>query len=169
MTPKKDLQASGRIKKVSTKKKLVDTTTPVDIDSIPTAGAAWHKSRLNNGDLEVMKASSLIPPRIISEWRTAEGQGIPFETQPDEVLVFASFFERGMGLPLHTFVIGLLRFYDLHPIHINHNSCSIISNYIHYCEAFVGIPPHFGFFRHLYRCHHQPSSSNPSLVGGTGF
>ena len=116
-----------------------------------------------------MEASGLIPPRIISEWRTACRQGIPFETRPDEVLVFAPFFERGMGLPLHPFVVGLLQFYGLHPVHINPNSCAIISTFIHWCEAFAGIPPHFNFFRYLHRVRHQPSATNASLVGGAGF
>ena len=146
MAPKKDIHAGGRTKKSAKKKKLVDPKAPIDMGSIPTVGAVWRRSHLNDGDLEVMEASSLILPWVISEWWTALGQGIPFETRSDEVLVFAPFFERGIGLPLHPFVIGLLHFYGLHPIHTNPNSCSIISNFIHWCEAFAGIPPHFIFF-----------------------
>ena len=96
------------MKKVA-KKKLVDSKTPVDLDSIPTAGAAWRPSRLRDGDLEVMEAAGLIPLKIISEWHTDHGHGIPFETSPNEVTVFTPFFEHGFGLPLHHFVIGLLR------------------------------------------------------------
>ena len=169
MAPKKGAQAGGQTKKAGKKMKLVDPNTPVNMDVIPCAGVAWRHSRLSEGDLEVMEASGLIPPRVMSEWRSAVGQGIPFETRPDEVLVFALFFERGMGLPLHPFVVDLLQFYGLHPIHINPNSCSMISTFIHWCEAFAGIQPHFNFFRHLHRVQHQPSSANPSLVGGAGF
>ena len=95
MPPKKDTQVGGRHKKAAKKKKLVDTKVAVDVDSIPTPGAAWHRSRLNDGDLEVMEASSLILPRVISEWQSALGQGIPFETRPDEVLVFTPFLNAG--------------------------------------------------------------------------
>ena len=31
------------------------------------------------------------------------------------------------------------------------------------------MPPHFNFFQYLHRVRHQPSASNPSLVGGAGF
>ena len=67
MAPKKDTQAGGRVKKSAKKKKVIDPKGPLDMDSIPTAGTAWRRSRLNDGDLEVMEVSSLIPPRIISE------------------------------------------------------------------------------------------------------
>ena len=66
MAPKKDTQVGGRHKKAAKKKKLADTKMAMDIDSIPTPGAAWRRSRLNDGDLEVMEASSLISPQIIS-------------------------------------------------------------------------------------------------------
>ena len=131
MAPKKDTQAGGRMKKADKKKKLVDPKALVDMDSIPTAGAAWRSSRLRHGDLKVMEATGLIPPKVISEWRTVHGCVIPFETSPNEVTVFAPFFEHGFSLPLHPFVVGLLRFYGLHPIHVNPNSCSIITNFIH--------------------------------------
>jgi hypothetical protein len=48
----------------------------------------------------------------------------------DEVIVFAYFYERGFGSPLHSFVHGLLHYYqveiqNLHPNVILHISCFI--------------------------------------------
>jgi hypothetical protein len=59
----------------------------------------------------------------------------------DEVIMLASFYERGFGLPLHLFMRGLLHYYqgeiqNLHPNAILHIVCFIML-----CEAFMGSIP----------------------------
>uniref|UniRef100_J3LXN9 Transposase (putative) gypsy type domain-containing protein n=1 Tax=Oryza brachyantha TaxID=4533 RepID=J3LXN9_ORYBR len=44
-----------------------------------------------------------------------------------------------------------------------------IAVFVYNCETFLGIPPHFNLFRHLFAVKPQPNRSHPSVVGGTGI
>ena len=79
--------------------------------------------------------------------------------------MFTSFYERGFATPAHDFLRGLLFFYGLELIHLNPNSILLVSIYIHLCEAFLGIDPHFHLWRHLF--HVVPDQS--TVVGGATF
>lgn len=59
-------------------------------------------------------------------------------------------FEHGFGLPYCSFFRGLLHFYGLELINLNPNSILDIAIFIHLCEAFLGIRPHFNPFRYLF-------------------
>jgi hypothetical protein len=39
---------------------------------------------------------------------------------------------------------------------------------VHFCEAFLGIKPHWILFRKFFRVKPQPSASNPRVVGEPG-
>ena len=43
-----------------------------------------------------------------------------------------------------------------------------MSVFVHLCEAFLGIEPHFDLFRHLFHLKPQPSSASLDVVGGAG-
>jgi hypothetical protein len=87
----------------------------------------------------------------------------------DEIVTFYHFFERGPALPSCSFFCGLLYCYGLEFHHLNPNSICHISIFIHFCEAFLGIEPHWDLFRFLFRVKSQPTSKNPSVVGGAGI
>lgn len=57
----------------------------------------------------------------------------------NEVIVFTSFFVRGLGLPICSFVWGLLDFYSMNLTHLNPNYVLQIAIFIHLCKAFLGI------------------------------
>jgi hypothetical protein len=86
----------------------------------------------------------------------------------DEIVTFYHFAERGLALPSCSFFRGLLYYYGLELHHLNLNSICHISIFIHFCEAFLGIEPHWDLFRFLFRVKPQPTSKNPSVVGGAG-
>ena len=75
----------------------------------------------------------------------AEGQIIP-TPKPQERVVFLSHFVRGLGLPLHPFVRGLMFYYGLDFHDLAPNFILNISAFIVVCEAFLHIPPHFGLW-----------------------
>jgi hypothetical protein len=58
------------------------------------------------------------------------------------------------------FFRGLLDFYRLNLTHLNPNSILQISIYVHLCEAFLGVLPHFGLWKYLYHC-------RPGMAGGS--
>jgi hypothetical protein len=62
--------------------------------------------------LEDLKRKEFLPPESVSSWRLEEGGSAP-APRDREVVVLASFYERGFRLPLHPFVWGLLFYYTL--------------------------------------------------------
>jgi hypothetical protein len=74
-----------------------------------------------------------------------------------------------LALPSCSFFRGLLYYYGLELHHLNPNSICHISIFIHFCEAFLGIEPHWDLFRFLFRVKPQPTSKNLSVVGGAGI
>lgn len=68
-----------------------------------------------------------------------------------ERVVFADHFPRGLSFPLHPFFLALLHIYgiqlhDLPPNAIQHISCFIVL-----CECFLGIHPHWGLWKRIFR------------------
>ena len=94
-----------------------------------------------------------------------------FFPTPDthEVMVFSHFFYGGFALPTSKFFRGILNFYGINLHHLNPNSIVHIANFIHACEAFLGIRPHFALFRRIFFLKPQPNKSKPCVVGGAGF
>jgi hypothetical protein len=83
------------------------------------------------------------------EWRAAAGEEFPSEDVKEQV-VFSSFFERGFNLPARDFFRGLLYYYRLELVHLVPNSITVVSTFIHFCEAYLGIPPHFTLWRYFF-------------------
>jgi hypothetical protein len=90
----------------------------------------------------------LLRPKAEVEWRAAAGEEFLSEDVKEQV-VFASFFERGFNLPAGAFFRSLLYYYRLDLVHLVPNSVTIISTFIHFCEAYLGIPPHFLLWRYF--------------------
>jgi ABC-type spermidine/putrescine transport system permease subunit II len=57
--------------------------------------------------------------------------------------------ERGFGVPVGDFLHGLLHFYRIELVHLVPNSITI-ATFIHLCEAYLGIAPHFHLWRHFF-------------------
>jgi hypothetical protein len=77
--------------------------------------------------------------------------GEEFSTEDmKEQVVYASYCERGFNLPVGDFFHGLLYYYKLELVHLVPNSITIVSTFIHFCEAYLGISPHFLLWRHLF-------------------
>lgn len=84
----------------------------------------------------------------------------------NEVIVFTSFFVRGLGLPVCSFVRGLLDFYSMNLTHLNPNYVLQIAIFIHLCKAFLGITPRFGLWKYLYHCKLGMRDKRHQVVGG---
>jgi hypothetical protein len=82
------------------------------------------------------------------EWRAAAGEEFPSEDVKEQVF-FSSFFERGFNLPAGDFFRGLLYYYRLELVHLVPNSITVVSTFIHFCEVYLGIPPHFALWKHF--------------------
>jgi hypothetical protein len=108
----------------------------------------------------------LLQPKEEVEWRAAAGEQFPCEDVKEQV-VFASFFERGFNLPVGDFFRGLLYYYQLELVHLVPNSITVVSTFIQFCEAYLGILPHFLLWRYFFCVKSTGKRSGP--VGAIMF
>jgi hypothetical protein len=83
--------------------------------------------------------------------------------------MFARFVERGIALLASDFFKGLLKYYGIEYLNLNPNGIFHISVFVHFCEAFVGIKPHWILFRKFFCVKPQPSANDPRVVGGASI
>jgi hypothetical protein len=100
------------------------------------------------------------------EWRAAAREEFPSEDVEEQV-VFASFLECGFNLPAGDFFHGLLYYYRLELVHLVPNSITVVSTFIHFFEAYLGILPHFLLWRYFFCVKSTGKSSG--LVGAVMF
>jgi hypothetical protein len=74
--------------------------------------------------------------------------------------------ECGFGVPAGDLLRGLLHFYRIELMHLAPNSITIISTFIHLCEAYLGITPHFHQWRHFFEL---KKTGKGAVVGSVGF
>jgi len=109
----------------------------------------WVPSRTGEVELNRLVEVGVLPDRATAEWRPALGE--PFPTpHTDEVVVFEDYFWRGLGFPVHPFLRDLLELWVVSLCNLHPNTILHISIFIHFCEAFLGILPHFNLFRYLF-------------------
>ena len=85
------------------------------------------------------------------------------------MVTFAPYLEWGLGFPCSFFFSGLLCYYRIQLYHLTPNSFVHISIFVHLCEAFLGIEPHFELFRFLFHLKPQQDSYILDVVGGMGL
>jgi hypothetical protein len=122
-----------------------------------------HSRHLGSG--LTVSAEGFLQEKSLFNWRPSFRELRPMENM-DEIVSFYHFSERGLALPTCSFFRGLLYFYGLELHHLNPNSIRHIAIFIHFYKAFLGIEPHWDLFRFLFRVKQQPTSKNPSVVGG---
>jgi hypothetical protein len=133
----------------------------------PDPSLEWKKSKMKTEDLLALLNSGFIREKEVDGWRAAAGDPYPMEKSEDEIPMFARFMERGLALPASDFFKGLLGYYGVE--YLNRNGIFHTAVFVHFCEAFPGIKPHWILFRKFFRVKPQPSASNPRVVGGAGI
>jgi hypothetical protein len=134
----------------------------------PPTSSDWTPNKCSENSLLRLVSEGLLQEQSLVHWRSPLGDRFPIENV-DKIVTFYHFVERGLAFPTSSFFRGLLYFYGLELQHLHPNSICHISIFVHFCEAFLGIEPHFDLFRFLFRIKPQPSSDNPSVVGGAGI
>jgi hypothetical protein len=140
-------------------------TNQKDLKEAQEATGEWSISKCSRHNLANLVLGGLLQERDVINWRLSLCDPFPMENV-DEIISFCSFFERGLALPTCSFFRGLLYYYGIELQHLNPNSICHISIFIHLCEAFLGIEPHWALVRYLFRMKPQPTSKNPSVIGG---
>jgi hypothetical protein len=104
---------------------------------------------MTEAKIQALVNHGLLRPKEEVEWRAAAREQFPSEDVKEQV-VFASFFERVFNLPVGDFFHGLLYYYQLELVHLVPNSITVVSTFIHFCEAYLGISPHFLLWRYFF-------------------
>jgi hypothetical protein len=134
--------------------------------SIPDPQVAWVWSTMTEAKIKVLVDRGLLRSKAEVEWRAAAGEQFPSEDVKEQV-VFASFFEHGFNLPAGVFFYGLLYYYQLELVHLVPNSIAIVSTFIHFCETYLGISPHFLLWSYFFCV--KSTSKRSRLVGAVMF
>jgi hypothetical protein len=130
--------------------------------------AGNHMSVVSESDLLHLVDVGVLPPKELCSWRICRGVNVPTE-DTHEFVVYVPFLIRGLALPVSPFFRGLLDFYNLNLTHPNPNSILHISIFVHLCEAYLGILPHFGLWKYLYHCRPKMAGGQHQLVGGASL
>ena len=139
-----------------------------DVEAEPTRDEGWTPSKCSDSDLESLVSAGLLPVKSIIQWRFALGPDRPYENT-GEIVAFAPYFEWRLGLPCPDFFSGLLSYYRVQLHHLTPNSFVHLSIFVHLCEAFLVIEPHFELFHFLFHLKPQPNSNELDVVGGAGL
>jgi hypothetical protein len=91
----------------------------------------------------------LLRPKAQVGWRPAAGEEFPKEGI-GETIIFLAHIERGFGVPAGNFLRVVLHFYHIELVHLAPNLITIISTFVHLCEAYLGIAPHIHLWHHLF-------------------
>jgi hypothetical protein len=127
----------------------------------PDPNCEWKKSKAKTEYLLALLNSGFIREKEVDMWRAAAGDPYPMEKSEDEIPMFARFAECGLALPASDFFKGLMGYYGVKYLNLNPNSIFHTAVFVHFCEAFLGIKPHWILFRKFFRVKLQPSASNP--------
>jgi hypothetical protein len=112
----------------------------------------WPFSTITVDDLEALVADGLLRPLSGDpqpEWMVPPSEADP-TPPPGYVLSFASFHERGFGVPASRFMRALLHYYGVEPHNFNPNSIAHAAIFAAVCEGFLGIDPHWDMWIHLF-------------------
>jgi hypothetical protein len=123
---------------------------------------------VSESDLLHVVSIGVLPLKKLCSWRICHGVTVPTEDTHESV-IYVPFLICVLALPISPFFRGLLDFYHLNLTHLNPNSILQVSVFVHLCEAFLGILPHFGLWKYSYHCRPGMAGGQHQLVGGASL
>jgi hypothetical protein len=124
----------------------------------------WWKSKSTESAINDLVGLGMLHNRELVGWRPAGSDSYP-NPQPGEIVIFEDFFKRGFGVPVHLFLQGLCLYYEIGICSLHPNSIFLVSIFIHLCEAYGGIQPHFDLFRYLFWLRKKRSQGDSKITG----
>jgi hypothetical protein len=110
-------------------------------------------------------------------WRLPGTEAEP-EPREGERVLLTTHLERGFSLPPHPFFRSFLNFFGAQLHHFPPNSIAYLAAFVTMCECFLGCPPHWGLFKHIFTIRSQSVKKAQSsdsrtnviqLCGGLGL
>ena len=109
----------------------------------------WMESVSNKAMLNQLVVHGVLPDRVTGGWCLTRGESFP-TPRGDELVVFEDYFYHGFGVPIHPFLRGLIDYYGISLFNLSPNSILHVFVFVHFCEAYLGILPHFDLFHHFF-------------------
>jgi hypothetical protein len=130
----------------------------------------WVPSTMTEAKIRSLVDCGLLRPKAEVEWKAVVGEEFPTEDVKEQV-VFVSFFEHDFNILAGDFFRGLLFYHKSKLVHLVPNSITVVLTFIHFCEVYLGISPHFLLSRHLFCMkstgkHVGPVGADVSLKSG---
>ena len=137
----------------------------VEEEAVANMSTGWRKSKMSEAAVQELENLGLLQSQGVIQWCAGEGEDYPMEGTL-ETVVFRDFVERGLALPVSEFFFALLQFLGIQLHHLTPQSILYLSIFTHFCEAFLGILPHFHLFQHFFTLVPVPNSAKPAVIGG---
>jgi len=137
----------------------------VEDEALANLSTGWRKSKMSKSVVQELENMGFLQTQAVIQWRAGEGEDYPMEGTL-EAIVFRDFVERGLALPVSKFLYALLEFWGIQLHHLTPQSILHLPIFTHFCEAFLGILPHFHLFQHFFILVPVPNASKPAVVGG---
>jgi hypothetical protein len=104
---------------------------------IPDPRTVWVWWTMTRVKIQALVDRGLLRQKAEVEWKAAVGEEFPTKDVKEQV-VFALYFKHRFNLPMGDFFRGLLYYYKLELVHLVPNSITVVSMFIHFCEAYLG-------------------------------
>ena len=130
----------------------------------PPPANSWVLMVIGDKELEPLIQQGLLPPKGTKLWETQKGALYPGRTTFN-IPVFDWYFIRGLSLPICSFLQGILHYYRLELPQLHPNFILQLAIFVHLCEAFLGIAPHFNLWRYLFICKRQAKNNQLTYLG----
>ena len=124
----------------------------------------WVSSLIGETELNEMVEVGVLPNRVTTGWRLANGEPYPMP-HTDELVVFEDYFWRVLGLSIHPFLRDLLEYWGVSLCNLHPNTILHIYVFIHFYEVYLGILPHFNLFQHFFWLK-KKGGGGSKVVGG---
>jgi hypothetical protein len=134
----------------------------VEDEAVANLSTGWCKSKMSESAVQNM---GLLQTQAMIQWRAGEGEDYLMEGTL-ETVVFRDFVKCGLALPVSEFFYALLQFWGIQLHHLTPQSILHLPIFTHFCEAFLGILPHFHLFQHFFVLEPIHMPPNLMLFGG---
>jgi hypothetical protein len=136
----------------------------VEDEAVSNLSTGWHKSKMSQATVQELENMGLLQSHAMIQWRAVEGEDYPMEGTL-ETVVFHDFVEHGLAVPVSEFFYALLQFWGIQLHHLTPQLILYLSIFTHFCEALLGILPHFHLFQYfLSLCPFQMPQNLPLLA-----
>ena len=134
-----------------------------NVVAAPTSNGGWERATVRKCDLSPLRRQGLLPANQ-EKVRLAGPEIVP-RPEPGWRVMFIPFVVRGLCFPVHPFLRNLLFVYGIQLHHLTPNSLLHLAVYFTLCECFLGIHPHWGLFKHLFRVKRQSGHFDAGSFG----